>query len=40
MQLFSPCYLTPAVCTKEKNDQIQELDAGASVGVADRISSL
>ena len=33
MQLFSPHYLTPAECTKEQNDQIQESDAGASVGV-------
>ena len=34
MQLFSPRYLIPAVCTKEQNDQIQESDAGASVGVS------
>ena len=34
MQLFWPCYLTPAVCTKEQNDQIQQSDAGASVGVS------
>ena len=34
MQLFSPRYLTPAVCTKEQNDQIQESDDGASVGVS------
>ena len=34
MQLFSPRYLTPAVCTKEQNNQIQESDAGASVGVS------
>ena len=34
MQLFPPCYLTPAVCTKEQNDQIHESDAGASVGVS------
>ena len=34
MQLFSPHYLTPAVCTKEQNDQIQESDAGARVGVS------
>ena len=34
MQLFSPHYLTPAVCTKEQNDQVQESDAGASVGVS------
>ena len=32
MQIFSPHYLTPAVCTKEQNDQVQESDAGASVG--------
>ena len=34
MELFSSCCLTPAVCTKEQNDQIQESDAGASVGVS------
>ena len=34
MQPFLPHYLTPAVCTKEQNDQIQESDAGASVGVS------
>ena len=34
MELFSPRYLTPAVCTKEQNDQVQESDAGASVGVS------
>ena len=34
MQLFLPRYLIPAVCTKEQNDQIQESDAGASVGVS------
>ena len=34
MQLFSLHYLTPAECTKEQNDQIQESDAGASVGVS------
>ena len=34
MQLFAPRYLTPAVCTKEQNDQIQESDAGASVEVS------
>ena len=34
MQRFSPHYLTPAVCTKEQNDQIQESDAWASVGVS------
>ena len=34
MQPFSPCDLTHAVCTKEQNDQIQESDAGASVGVS------
>ena len=34
MQPFSPRYLTPAVCIKEQNDQIQESDAGASVGVS------
>ena len=34
MQLFSPRYLIPAVCTKEQNDQIQESDVGASVGVS------
>ena len=34
MQLFLPRYLTPAVCTKEQNDQIQESDARASVGVS------
>ena len=34
MQLFSPRYFTPAVCTKEQNDQIQVSDAGASVGVS------
>ena len=34
MQLFSPRYLTPAECTKEQNDQIQESDAGASAGVS------
>ena len=34
MQLFSPCYLPHAVCTKEPNDQIQESDAGASVRVS------
>ena len=33
MQIFSPCFLTHTVCTKEQNDQIQESDAGASVGV-------
>ena len=32
MQLFLPRYLTPAVCTKEQNDQVQE--SGASVGVS------
>ena len=32
MQLFLPSYLTPAVCTEEQNDQIQESDA--SVGVS------
>ena len=34
MQLFSPRYLTPAEYTKEQNGQIQESDAGASVGVS------
>ena len=34
MQPFLPRYLTPAACTKEQNDQIQESDAGASVGVS------
>ena len=34
MQLSLPLCLTPAVCTKEQNDQIQESDAGASVGVS------
>ena len=34
MQPFSPRYLTPAVCNKEQNDQIQESDAGANVGVS------
>ena len=34
MQLFSHRYLTPAVCTKEQNDQIKESDAGASVAVS------
>ena len=34
MQFFLPHYLTPAVCPKEQNDQIQESDAGASVGVS------
>ena len=34
MQLFPPCLLTPAECTKEQNDQIQESNAGASVGVS------
>ena len=34
MQMFSPRYLTPAGCTKEQNDQIQESDAEASVGVS------
>ena len=34
MQLFLPRYLTSAVCTKEQNDQIQESDAGASVGLS------
>ena len=33
MPLFLPRYLTPAVCGKQQNDQIQESDAGASVGV-------
>ena len=31
---FPALYLTPAECTKEQNDQIQESDAGASVGVS------
>ena len=30
----SPNIYSPAVCTKEQNDQIQESDAGASVGVS------
>ena len=34
MQHSSPRYLALAVCTKEQNDQIQESDAGASVGVS------
>ena len=34
MQLFPPHYLTPAECTKEQNDQIQESDVGASVRVS------
>ena len=34
MQLFPPCYLTPAECTKEQNNQLKESDAGASVGVS------
>ena len=34
MQRFPPCLLTPAECTKEQNDQIQESDAGASDGVS------
>ena len=36
MQLFLPRYLIPAVCTKEQNDQIQESDAGASVGLSEQ----
>ena len=36
MQLFLPRYLTPAVCIKEQNDQIQDSDAGASVGVSEQ----
>ena len=34
MQLFPPLYLTPAECTKEQNDQIQESDAGTIVRVS------
>ena len=34
MQLFPPCYLIPAECTKEQNDQIKESDAGTSVRVS------
>ena len=34
IQLSLLHYLTPAVCTKEQDDQIQESDAGASVGVS------
>ena len=34
MQHSSPHFLIPGVCTKGQNDQIQESDAGASVGMS------